>query len=219
MSDDRAIPVLCIHGALRSRLGMWPTARAFGRLGFDARTYGYPTRHGTLEIQGRRLADFIAAWIGDEPPEVLGFFTHSMGGLVVRAWLPHAARVLPGVVQRVVMLSPPNRGSQLARLHRDNPLFNWMYGDAALELGSDAASKLPGAAADVDVLVLAGGTGSVGYNPRLIGDDDGVVAISEMGLPGVDPVLVGGVHSILQWSPALIRRAARFIRTGNDDAS
>jgi hypothetical protein len=37
-----------------------------------------------------------------------------------------------------------------------------------------------------------------------------------MGMPGVDPTFVGGLHAVLQWTPALLRRAAAFIRTGND---
>jgi hypothetical protein len=63
------------------------------------------------------------------------------------------------------------------------------------------------------VLVLAGGrrTGDIGYTRRISGNNDGLVGLAETALPGVEPVLVGGVHSTLQWRPAVLRRAADFI--------
>jgi hypothetical protein len=193
---------------------MWPTAWYLRRLGLDARAYGYPTRRGTLRTRAEGLDAFLRGWPGTETA-LIGFLTHSMGALVVRTWLA-SAPVRDGQRVRVVMLSPPNRGSQLARRSAESPWFRLAYGAAALELASDAALALGPAPACADVLVLAGGTGARGWNPRIDGDDDGVVAVSEMGMPGVDPTFVGGVHGLLQWTPALLRRAAGFIRTGVD---
>jgi hypothetical protein len=65
------------------------------------------------------------------------------------------------------------------------------------------------------VLVLAGGRGDPrGYNPLLSGDDDGVVAVDEMRLPGVEPTVVGGIHGLLQWRPSVLERAAAFLLRG-----
>jgi hypothetical protein len=195
---------------------MLPTVWYLRRLGLDARAFGYPTRRGTLQSRAEALDAFVRGWLGpDAGAPVIGFLTHSMGGLVVRAWLA-AAHVDGAQRQRVVMLSPPNRGSQLARLSANSPWFRLAYGDAAAELASDAALQLGDAPSSADVLVLAGGSGARGWNPRIDGDDDGVVAVSEMGMPGIDPTFVGGVHGLLQWTPALLRRAAGFIRTGID---
>ena len=215
MQDDR-VPVVCVHGALRSRVGMWPTAWYLRRLGLDARAFGYATRRGSLHTRADRLDAFVHGWLGtDDPPPVLGFLTHSMGGLVVRAWLG-SRRLHPEQRQRLVMLSPPNQGSQLARRNAQSVWFRVAYGDAAAELASDAACELGDPPPSADVLVLAGGTGADGWNPLIDGDDDGVVAVSEMGLPGIEPTFVGGLHGVLQWTPALLRRAAAFIRTGVD---
>ncbi|MBC8072930.1 MAG: hypothetical protein IAG13_31700, partial [Deltaproteobacteria bacterium] len=54
-----------------------------------------------------------------------------------------------------------------------------------------------------------------GWNPWLTGDDDGVVAVGEMGLPGVAPHVVGGVHAMLQWRVAVLERAVAFLRAGS----
>lgn len=216
MSD--AIPVVCIHGALRSAAGMWPTARYLRGQGLDARAFGYATRSATLEEHGLRLRAFLEQWLGEAQPNVLGFLTHSMGGLVVRAYLDQLeSPPQPDTEQRVVMLSPPNQGSILARKQADNPMFRWLYGLAAEQLSAEELSVRPSPPTTAKVLVLAGGTGDAGYNPLIEGDDDGVVALEEMALPGVDPVLVGGVHGLLQWRPSVLARAAAFIRTGVDE--
>lgn len=203
-------PVVLVHGALRSRLGLWPTARWLRRQGLDASTFGYPTRRGDLRAHG----DALARWLDErlsEPVPVLGFLTHSMGGLVVRAYLEHHAERHAELV-RVVMLSPPNRGATLAEQERNNPLMKWLYGDAAEQLRPGHVQRMPGLPRRARALVLAGGRGDPrGYNPRIEGDDDGVVAVEEMALPGVDPELVGGLHAFLQWRPAVLRRAASFL--------
>ncbi|MCA9714589.1 MAG: alpha/beta fold hydrolase, partial [Myxococcales bacterium] len=131
------LPVVLIHGALRSRAGLLPTALALRRRGFDARPFGYATRRATLEQHGERLADFVAEWQrarGDERWPVLGVMTHSMGGLVARAYLALARAGAQSEAQRVVMLAPPNQGAFVAaQMHGWRP-FHWMYGRAADEL-------------------------------------------------------------------------------------
>ena len=217
--DPATVPVVLVHGALRGRSGMIPTAWALRPYGITARPFGYRTRIGTLRDHARRLSRFLDQWLGDYRPPVLGFLTHSMGGLVVRAYLAHEGdRHAPA--QRVVMLSPPNRGSALAQRGRNNPAFRWLYGQAVEQLQPEAVRALPPPPESARVLVLAGGRGDPrGYNPALDGDDDGVVAIAEMGLDTTDPRLVpefmGGIHGLLQWRPAVLRRAGEFL-AGSD---
>ena len=99
-------PVVVIHGALRSQAGLWPIVWYLRRLGFDARAFGYPTRAQTLEQHGERLEGFVGDWLG-EPAPLLGILTHSMGGLVARAYLARAGAAAQSQRQRVVMLAPP----------------------------------------------------------------------------------------------------------------
>lgn len=206
------VPVVVVHGALRGRMGLVPTAWILRHNGLDARTFGYRTRTDSLQAHARALSTFLDTWLGDSRPEVIGFVTHSMGGLVVRAYLAEAGE-RHADVQRVVMLSPPNRGSALAAKHANGAAFRWLYGTAASELLPNAVQSLPGLPSSAEVLVLAGGRGDCrGYNPGLEGDDDGVVAVAEMALPDSALEMVGGVHGMLQWRPAVLRRAAGFLK-------
>jgi hypothetical protein len=207
------LPCVLLHGALRSSLGMWPTAAYLRRRGVDARPFDYPARRGTLADHARALDRFVTSSFPRQPP-VIGFLTHSMGALVVRAWLglPDAKR---SAIQRIVMLSPPNKGSSLAARNRERPLMQLVYGDAVAELQPSRVQTLPPLPASARVLVLAGGRGDPrGYNPLLSGDDDGVVAVDEMRLPGVEPTVVGGIHGLLQWRPSVLERAAAFLLRG-----
>ncbi len=216
---NRAIPVVLIHGALRGRAGMWPTAVALRRRGFDARPFGYATRRDSLEEHGARLADFISSWQSERGSRiwpVLGIMTHSMGGLVARAYLATAAARAQSRTQRVVMLAPPNRGAFVAeKMHGWRP-FHVMYGRAAEELQPRRVAQLPGPPESARILLIAGGraSGDRGYVARIPGNNDGLVAVDETRLdsrPELNPELVPSSHSWLQWRPRVLRRAAEFL--------
>jgi pimeloyl-ACP methyl ester carboxylesterase len=211
-----AIPVVLLHGALRSPIGMLPTARMLGRYGLDARAFGYPTRRQSLAEHGARLEVEIRDWLGDRRPTVIGLLTHSMGGLVARALLARPSMLELAAKQRLVMLAPPNRGAVLAVRNRDFPPFHWLYGKAATELQPERVAELPPPPGSCETLILVGGTGDGrGYNPAIVGDDDGVVASEETPLPGLEPEFVGGVHSTLQWRDDVLTRAAAFFLRGD----
>lgn len=205
-------PVVVIHGALRSQAGLWPIVWYLRRAGFDARAFGYATRRDPLERHGERLEAFIETWLKGQVP-VLGLLTHSMGGLVARAYLARAGAAAQSRAQRVVMLAPPNQGAALAEQMRGFPPFRWLYGAAAEELQPARVAGLAAPPASASVLVLAGGkrAGEVGYSRRIAGNNDGVVGLAETALPGIAPEFVGGVHSTLQWRPEVLRRAAQFL--------
>lgn len=213
-------PVVVIHGALRTRAGLWPVVAYLRRRGFDARAFGYATRSERLERHGERLEAFIEAWLGGQRASTLGILTHSMGGLVARAYLARPGAARQAERQRVAMLAPPNQGAALAEMLQDFRPFRWIYGAAADELQPARAATLPPPPPSAEVLVLAGGrpSGDRGYLRWIPGNNDGLVGVAETALPGVEPELVGGSHSLLQWRPAVLARAAEFLASGRPGA-
>lgn len=206
------MPVVVIHGALRSQAGLWPIVWFLRRQGFAARAFGYATRRETLAQHGERLEAFLQGWLKGQV-STLGILTHSMGGLVARAYLARAGAQAQSRRQRVVMLAPPNQGAALAGRMKGFRPFHWLYGAAAEELQPERASGLATPPASAELLILAGGKhgSEVGYSRRIAGNNDGLVSVAETALPGVVPEFVGGVHSTLQWRPAVLRRAAEFL--------
>jgi hypothetical protein len=214
--SEGPLPVVLVHGALRGRAGLWPTARYLRHHGLAPLVFGWTTRRGSLDDHARALERFIDERLSGRRVERLGFLTHSMGGLVVRAYLAGTGARRQSAGQRVVMLAPPNRGSLLAQRHARRRAFRWLYGGAGRELQPERVRELPLPPASADVLVLAGGRldGRPGFHPGLPGNDDGVVALEETVLGDRQPELVGGLHAFLQWRPAVLRRAVGFLRTG-----
>ncbi len=216
VAEGVTIPVVVIHGALRSRAGLWPVVRYLRGRGFEAAAFGYATRRDDLEQHGARLEAFIDTWLKGQQVPVLGILTHSMGGLVARAYLARAGAARQAERQRVAMLAPPNQGAILAeKLQRFRP-FRWLYGAAAEELRPARAAALPLLPATAEALILAGGrpAGERGYLRWIPGNNDGLVGLAETALPGIDPELIGGSHSLLQWRPSVLSRAAAFLRDG-----
>jgi pimeloyl-ACP methyl ester carboxylesterase len=214
------MPVVLIHGALRSRAGLAPVAWYLRRFGLDARPFGYDTRGASLEAHGEALERFIDEWRGARAEGEaglprLGILTHSMGGLVARAYLARRGAQAQSARQRLVMLAPPNRGAWLAQRFRDFAPFRWLYGAAAEELLPERAAELPVPPPSADVLIIAGGRGDErGYLRAIPGDNDGLVGVDETHLPGIAPVMVRGAHSLLQWRRDVLRDAARFLVDG-----
>ncbi len=83
------------------------------------------------------------------------FIGHSMGGLLIRAYL---AKYRPQRLGRVVMLGTPNGGSEIADGLKNFSPYRAFFGPAGLELGTkrDAATQALLPAIDYPVGIIAG---------------------------------------------------------------
>lgn len=179
--SDKPLVVL-LHGLARGHGSMARLGRHLRAQGFDTVARTYPSRRHSISYLAGELADWIAEQAGHRPVSAV---THSMGGVVVRHL--HDARIH---WNRIVMLAPPNRGSQLAAALVRNPVFLWYYGPAGAELADGTHWPQPPA----PFAVIAGTRGLALSNPtswtmgrRFARDTkhDGTVAVAETMLDGM----------------------------------
>lgn len=174
--------VVLLHGLARGHGSMAGMARFLRREGFDTFGRTYPSRRHSIGYLASEVADWIVEHVGDRP---LCAVTHSMGGVIVRHL--HDPRIR---WHRIVMLAPPNRGSQLAAGLADNPVFRWYYGPAGRELAEGAGWPAPPG----EFAVIAGTRGRALGNPSSWTvarrfppgvAHDGTVAVDETRLDGM----------------------------------
>ena len=138
-----------------------------------------------------------------------------MGGIVLRANL---GRQLPPNLGRVVMLAPPNGGTELVDLMGKLPFLQRHMGVSRGELGTDP-SGLPSRLGPVtyEVGIIAG---SRSLNPLfswlIPGADDGMVAVERTKLEGMkDFLVVPHEHTFIMNRPEVIRQTLRFLEQGS----
>jgi pimeloyl-ACP methyl ester carboxylesterase len=150
-----------------------------------------------------------------DPREKVHFVTHSLGGIVVRQLLSTHAIANVG---RVVMLSPPNHGSEVVDKLGDLTVFDWLNGPAGRELSTQPGSTpLKLGPADFEVGII---TGVSSINPILSmmipGEDDGKVAVKNAQLAGMkDFLLVRCSHPLIMKSERVITQTLRFLNRGS----
>ena len=161
--------------------------------------------------QGLKLCEAAGA------TEKTHFVTHSLGGILVRKYL--VDKEIPNL-GRVVMLGPPNQGSQAVDELGDLPGFDWLNGPAGSQLGQGADSvPLQLGAADFELGIIAGNRTIDPITSAVLDDpDDGKVSVEDTKLEGMnDFIVVEHSHAFMMRMDEPIELAIRFLKTGSFD--
>ena len=210
--------VILLHGLLRSRLAM-------GRLAVELQNdyqiinNSYPSRRYTIEELARRAIE-PALEHCDKKTKV-HFVTHSLGGILVRQYLSeHEVKNLGNVV----MLGPPNQGSEIVDFFQSSPfmssLFELANGPAGTQLGTNDDGR-PKALGPVDfhLGVIAG---NKSFNPVLSsflpGEGDGKVTVESSKVDGmVDHLVLPVDHTFMMRDSKVIHQVKTFLKQGHFD--
>lgn len=203
---------MLIHGFLRTGASMGLLAARLKAAGYTEilrPTFGYHLR--PLEQNAERAVRLLTALRERYPDATIDIVTHSMGGLLTRAalGLPAAPQV-----RRVVMLSPPNQGAQMAARARALLPVHRLGWDPLHQLLPGVPSLHPLPTAEVGV--LTGGTGLPrGYNALLGADNDLMVRVDEAHLPGATDFHVVPVpHAMMPFHGLVSRQVLIFLNEG-----
>ena len=207
--------VIVLHGLGEGRRSMRPLVESL-RKNIDATvlSFGYASTSTGIDDHGRALATVIK---GLPAADSISFVGHSMGNLVVRRWMGMAEEEDLARVRRMVMLGPPNQGSELARMVAKISVLAALSNGAARELVLDwnrISKNL--AVPPCPFGIVAGGKGDDrGYSSFLAGDDDAVVRVEETKLPGANDFLLVPVHhASMMKNPRVQQATAAFLTTG-----
>lgn len=209
--------VILLHGLGRSHRTMKKIERALSELGYRVINAHYPSTEYPIE----HLADnFLKEIIERYPPNSetrIHFVTHSLGGIIVRYYLKHNTLSHLG---RVVMLSPPNQGSELVDYLKSSYFFKKKNGPAGQQLGTDEES-VPRSLGPVD-FELGVITGSLSFNPAssmvIPGPDDGVVSVESAKVKGMtDFIVMPNSHTFIMKSKSVIKQIIHFLEHGEFD--
>lgn len=213
-SDETAREtVVLLHGLGRTRQSMVRLEKHLSREGFHTVNLDYASRQYPVE----QLAMQVAAHLNTlslQSDAPVHFVTHSLGGILVR-WLHHQKRTFS--IGRVVMLAPPNQGSEVVDRLRHLPFFSRIMGPAVLELGTDrggGGSRL--GPAEFEVGVIAGNqTLNPLFSLWIPGPDDGKVSVESAKIEGMrDFFVVPASHAFIMNRQAVLEQVVYFLRNG-----
>jgi triacylglycerol lipase len=211
--------VVLVHGMARGTSSMRKLETYLLSYGYKTVNLSYPSTRESIE---RLAEDYIPAAIaqcGKDQGEKIHFVTHSLGGILVRQYLQ--AHSLPKG-SRLVMLAPPNRGTEIVDHLKDFFAYKWFHGPAGQELGTDPEStpnRLKPIGIEVGVIA-----GDRSYNPifsaLIPGPDDGMVSVERAKLREMTDFLVASSsHTFIVTNHTVMKQVVHFLKYGKFDRS
>lgn len=205
--------VVLLHGLGRTPLSMKKLERHLSGHGYVVINASYPsTRFSVQELADIHLHCILSKRV--ESSARVHFVTHSLGGILVRQYLSNHTVANLG---RVVMLAPPNQGSEIIDFLRNNRLASCILGPGGMQLGTrtnDLTQSLGRIPFEGGVIAC-----DRSLNPILSrlfpGPNDGKVSVERTKVEGMnDFLLLHSSHTWMMWRKETLDQTVCFLQTG-----
>jgi len=206
--------VILLHGLGRTRLSMKRIEWTLRGENYRVINVAYPSTRISIQDAANHCLDDVLRNRAIDRTVKIHFVAHSLGGIVLRQYLSNHEIENLG---RVVMLAPPNQGSELAERLKNNCLYRFATGPAGQQLGTSESSVPKGLGPPEFELGIIAGDSSLNplFSHWIPGADDGKVSVRSTRISGMqDFLLVHKSHTWMAWSKQVDLAVAEFIRTG-----
>lgn len=204
--------VIVLHGLGRSAYSMTAIENALTTTGYSVWNESYDSRSGDIPaLAGQAVAAGLEGCRAQDARR-FHFVSHSLGGILIRQYFQTDAALYPGEsIGRIVMLSPPNGGSEVIDLLGE--LAEWL-GPAAKQLAKGKDLQLQAIPFEVGV-ITGNRTSDPWFSPYIPGPDDGKVSVESAKLAEMKDFLVLPVgHTFIVRDAEAIRQAIHFLAHG-----
>ncbi len=213
--------VVLLHGLARSADSMADLQNHLQREGYTVANIDYPSRDYAIAELAPMAINQGLEQCRAQGSHRIHFVTHSLGGILVRQYLAKkpAPDPLP-VLGRVVMLGPPNQGSEIVDNLKDIPGYALWNGPAGSQLGTGSNSvprQLGPAHFELGIIA-----GTYTMNPFLSqylpGQNDGKVSVASTRMEGMDDfIALPTTHTFMMVNERVINQTLFFLMNGRFD--
>ncbi len=212
--DKDSEAIILLHGLSRTSRSMNKAGELLAAYGYKIVNVDYPSRSADISALSQQYIARAVMQCDANSIKKIHFLTHSMGGILLRNYL--ASQTIDKL-GRVVMLAPPNQGSEVVDKLGSWRLFYYLNGPAGLQLGTDNNS-VPNQLGPVNFQlgIIAGNKTVNPFLSRLIpGVNDGKVSVSRAQVNGMkDFIVMPYSHSFIMRREAVIEQVLYFIQQG-----
>ena len=204
--------VVLLHGLSRTGQSMKTMEVALKKASYKVVNAKYPSTRKPVE----ELTPYVSTAVQKCGGERVNFVTHSLGGIVLRAWLRDSR---PANLGNVVMLAPPNQGSEVADKYAGSELISIM-GPAAEELGTgpDSLPRRLGPANYTLGIIAGDRSANPIFSSKLSEPNDGMLTVASTKLQGMrDHITLHVTHTFIMNNPMTIAQTLTFLQKGRFD--
>ena len=206
--------VVLLHGLARTSESMRKLETRLTKENYLVANIDYPSRKYPIDELARLSVNQGLEECKKQHTSRINFVTHSLGGILVRVYYEEHKHDDLG---RVVMLGPPNHGSEVVDKLMNAPGYELLNGPAGMQLGT-FPTDIPQSLGPVDYEVgIIAGTKTINlilslFLPR---PNDGKVSVESAKVDGMEDFITLPVtHPFMMRNDAVIDQTLYFLKHG-----
>lgn len=211
--------IILLHGMGRSAFSMNKMEKELEKANYIVWNKSYASTKKSIKELAEGHIPLGLNYCQDQQADTIHFVTHSLGGILIRSYLQKNTINQLG---KIVMLSPPNKGSEVTDLLKDWKLYQWATGPAGQSLGTEATS-IPNSLTPVKApigIITGKRSSDPWFSPVIPGDDDGKVSVESAKLEEMtDFLVVDAGHTLIMRNSFVIKQIQYFLSQGRFDKS